>query len=138
MHYQHLAVTTAAGPYAYYRYAHLAGHTGGQIGRDFLYDYCETAYLLEHSGISHEFGSLGLFAGTHGVSAKFVDTLRRKPQMSAHGYASAQYALYTFAYFGTTLQLDGLGMALFHDTYGGCQSLLGITLVCSERQVYYH
>ena len=73
--------------------------------------------------------------GAHGVSAVFVDRLRRQPQVPHDGYSGRKDAVNRFEDLFAALDLHGIGLGLLHDADGRVERHLRIALVGSERQV---
>lgn len=73
VHHEYLAVYTAARTDTDDGNRQLLGYSGCQCGRNFFEYKPEATYLFEQMGIFDELLGLGLFAGTHGISAELVD-----------------------------------------------------------------
>ena len=88
LHHQYLTVASVSCTNTDGGDGEALGYLCGKFGGDFLEYYCEASGFLEQFGIGQKLFGFGGLAGTHIVSAEFIDALRCEAEVTHHRYAS--------------------------------------------------
>ena len=85
--------------------------------------------------IAYQFLGFGIILGTDRICSILVDGLGHQSEMSHDGNTGAEDTLHRTDDFLASLQFEGVGMAFFHNTDSGSQSLQFVALIRAERHV---
>ena len=87
--------------------------------------------------ITNQLFSFAVIFGTYRVSTVFINRLRHQSQVSHHRNTRADDTFHRIDDFFSAFQFQSIGMAFLHNADGRSKTFHFVTLIGTERHVYY-